>query len=122
MWYTFKTPLTVVPAKFYAAVAFNPHRTKGIYLGYDEDVETSHSYVGLPQHGFEKVERKYDWMVRVRIAGPDQVSTESGDEFAPLVDRAQQLVDLMDGGKFAKAVQLFDETMKRALPAEKLES
>jgi hypothetical protein len=57
-----------VPEQYYVALSFNPHRTKGIYLGYDESVEESHSYTGLPGDGFEKVTDKYDWMVRVRMS------------------------------------------------------
>ncbi|GMU20777.1 MAG: hypothetical protein AMXMBFR13_08730 [Phycisphaerae bacterium] len=66
-WYTLKTPSIEVPEKFYIAPAFNPHQTKGIYLGYDESVEESHSFVGLPGEGYDPVDKKYDWMVRVHM-------------------------------------------------------
>jgi hypothetical protein len=63
-WYTLGTASIEVPKRFYIAFSFNPHRTKGIYLGLDESVEQSHSYTGLPGRGFENVGESYDWMVR----------------------------------------------------------
>jgi len=67
-WYTLRTPSIEVPRRFYVALSFNPHQTKGIYLGFDESVKESHSLVGLPDSGFEKVKESYDWMVRVYLS------------------------------------------------------
>jgi beta-lactamase regulating signal transducer with metallopeptidase domain/HEAT repeat protein len=64
-WYTLRTPSIEVPETFYIALAFNPHRTKGIYLSYDRDVSASHSSTGLPDSGYEPVDETYDWMVRL---------------------------------------------------------
>jgi len=66
-WYTLKTPPIEVTKSFYVALAFNPHRTKGVYLGLDEDVDETHSLTGLPDSGFKPVTKKYDWMVRVHL-------------------------------------------------------
>lgn len=66
-WYTFAVPPTEVPSPFFVALSFNPHQTKGIYLGLDRNVKESHSYVGLPASGFAKVDETYDWMVRVYV-------------------------------------------------------
>jgi len=63
-WHTLTLPAVVVPDVYYVALAFNPHQTKGIFLGLDESVKRSHSYVGLPTTGFEPVGEKSDWMVR----------------------------------------------------------
>jgi hypothetical protein len=67
-WYALRTPPTAVPKRFHVALAFNPHRTKGIYLSYDKGVEESHSFTGLPSRGFRPVAERYDWMVRVQLA------------------------------------------------------
>ncbi|MDP6634449.1 MAG: HEAT repeat domain-containing protein [Phycisphaerae bacterium] len=68
-WYTLKTKPTAVPETFYVALSFNPHRTKGVYLGLDSSVAESHSYTGLPGRGFAAIAEKSDWMVRVeRVA------------------------------------------------------
>lgn len=67
-WYTLKVPAVEVPEQFYVALSFNPHQTKGVYVGIDENVDESHSYVGLPASGFTKVDGKYDWMVRAYLA------------------------------------------------------
>ena len=57
-----------MPERFYVALAFNPNQTKGIYLGFDENVKESHSFTGLPDSGFGKVKEPYDWMARVHLA------------------------------------------------------
>jgi hypothetical protein len=66
-WYTLDVPSTEAPERFYVALSFNPHQTKGIYLGLDKTVKESHSYVGLPEQGFEPVDTPSDWMVRVTL-------------------------------------------------------
>lgn len=64
-WYTLRTPSVEVTPGFSVALAFNPARTKGVFLGYDDSVELSHSHTGLPNAGFREVTEKHDWMVRV---------------------------------------------------------
>ncbi len=66
-WYTFPMPPTKVPQRFFVALSFNPHQTKGIYLGLDKNVKETHSYIGLPGSGFKKVDQRYDWMVQVYL-------------------------------------------------------
>ena len=66
-WYTITTPAIEVPKKFFVAINFNPHQTKGIYLGYDSNVQQSHSFMGLPDSGFTPVKEKYDWMIRLAM-------------------------------------------------------
>jgi len=67
-WHTLRTPSIEVPETFYVAVAFNPHRTKGVYLGLDENVAKSHSLTGLVGDGFEAWKEKSDWMIRLHLA------------------------------------------------------
>ena len=67
-WYTLRTPSIEVPERFYVGLAFNPHQTKGVYLGFDESVEKTHSLTGLPGEGYEPVEKGFDWMVRAFLA------------------------------------------------------
>ncbi|MFH0793424.1 MAG: hypothetical protein V2A74_05265 [bacterium] len=67
-WYTLRTPSIEVPEEFFVSLSFNPHQTKGIYLGTDESVAQSHSFAGLPDSGFEEVKEKRDWMVRLHLA------------------------------------------------------
>ena len=55
-WYTFEFPAIEVPEKFFVAVWFNAERTKGVYLGMDKKVPETHSYIGLPDKGFKKVD------------------------------------------------------------------
>ncbi len=67
-WYSLRTPSIEVPKSFFVALAFNPHRTKGIFLGYDEGVKESHSLTGLPDEEFQPVVKPHDWMVRVHLS------------------------------------------------------
>jgi len=67
-WYTLRTPSIEVPEEFLIGLAFNPAERKGIYLSYDKNVEKSHSFVGLPDEGYEPMTENCDWMVRVRMA------------------------------------------------------
>lgn len=70
-WYTLPIRACKVPEKFGVAVAFNPHRTKGIYLGIDEDSGSSHSLVGRPTTGFESFDAG-EWMIRAVIIDQPQ--------------------------------------------------
>ena len=67
-WYTLRTPSIEVTERFTIALAFNPGRTKGIRLGLDQSVETSHSLIGLPDSGFERITERHDWMIRVVLS------------------------------------------------------
>ncbi len=67
-WYTLRIKPTVVPETFYVALSFNPHRTKGIYLGLDDKSKEPHSYVGLPERGYTPFAQG-NWMVRVVLKG-----------------------------------------------------
>ena len=66
-WYTLASPSREAPQRFYVALSFNPEQTKGIYLGLDKNVKESHSYVGLPEDGYQPVGETADWMVRVYL-------------------------------------------------------
>jgi hypothetical protein len=63
-WYTLDFPAINVPEKFFVALWFNAERTKGVFLGVKKDVSETHSYMGLPDQGFRKVEPSYEWMIR----------------------------------------------------------
>ena len=67
-WYTLRTPPVEVPERFFIALAFNPHQTKGIYLGLDTDVSESHSFAGLPEEGYEPLKERQDWMIRAALS------------------------------------------------------
>ncbi|MGO9115973.1 MAG: hypothetical protein ACLP9L_42760 [Thermoguttaceae bacterium] len=70
-WYTLELPSIEVPEHFYVALSFNPEQTKGIYLGLDKNVKETHSYIGLPDDGFELVDNPSDWMVRVQLTATE---------------------------------------------------
>lgn len=70
-WRRLAIPATAVPETFSVAFDFNPHQTKGVYLGLDTDAATAHSYVGLPEQGFTRLDEPGEWMIRV-VLGPPQ--------------------------------------------------
>lgn len=68
----FKEPVEL-PEKFWIALNFNPHQTKGIYLSYDTETKGEYSRMGLP--GDEETPKKTDfdgdWMVQVMLEKPE---------------------------------------------------
>ena len=80
-WHTLPILPTETPKRFFIAFSFNPHETKGIYLGIDKNVKEVHSYVGLPDEGYEKVTEGYDWMVRACLVPKADLTAEE-DPFA----------------------------------------
>lgn len=75
-WYALRTKSVEVPENFYVALSFNAHQTKGVYLGYDENVEKSHSFTGLPEDGYNEIKENRDWMIRVYLS--EKPSSEKG--------------------------------------------
>jgi len=67
-WYTIEVPAIEVPEKFFVAVWFNAEARKGFYMGKKNDVQETHSYVGLPDTRFEKVDQSYEWMIRAVVS------------------------------------------------------
>ena len=67
-WFTLRTPSIEVTERFLVALAFNPGRTKGVFLGQDQSVEQSHSFTGMPETGLRRVTEPYDWMIRVVLS------------------------------------------------------
>ena len=57
-----------VPEQFHVCVTFDPHRTKGVYVGYDESVTESHSKRALPGSHVGDVQGAFDWMIRAVVA------------------------------------------------------
>ena len=66
-WYNIPIDAVTVPQRFYVCLSFNPERTKGVYVHYDESVEQSHSRRALPYSTGSPVRGKYDWMIRVHL-------------------------------------------------------
>jgi hypothetical protein len=71
-WHTIEFPAVEIPESFMVALWFNAEATKGVFMGMDKNVSQTHSYAGLPDKGFHKVDQNYEWMIRA------VVSPESG--------------------------------------------
>ena len=70
-WHQFPTPSIELPeGRFLIAAAFNPHQTKGVYLGIDEDAsgENCKSFVGLPDYGYSPFDAKGQWMISAKLS------------------------------------------------------
>jgi len=66
-WCNLETPAIEVPEVFTVALSFEPDQTSGIYVGFDESVDETHSSTGLPEDGFQPVDQRWDWMVRLTM-------------------------------------------------------
>ena len=63
-----------VPPKFWVALNFNAHQTKGVYVSYDTSSKGEHSRAGLPGAEEPPKETEFggDWMVEVMLSRPSQ--------------------------------------------------
>ncbi|MFC1596854.1 hypothetical protein ACFL5Q_02800 [Planctomycetota bacterium] len=71
-WIEVPTLATKVTGKFYVAIHAHSEKYKGIYVGYDEDIEVSHSSlasVSRKQFKLKSPPNKVEWMIRVKVAG-----------------------------------------------------
>ena len=62
---------TKVSGVFHVAVHAHSERTKGLYVGYDEDVGETHSMVGsVAREAFElkQTKKPLEWMIRAKLA------------------------------------------------------
>lgn len=96
-WHTLRTPSIELPDQFLIALAFNPHRTKGIYLGLDENAKQTASFTGLPGDGFTSLKSNQNWMVRPCLSSQpteqlgvrklaDRTTTETADPFTGCIE------------------------------------
>jgi RNA polymerase sigma-70 factor (ECF subfamily) len=63
-----------LPPKFWVALNFNAHQTKGVYLSYDTSTKGEYSRVGLAGDEEEPKETEFggDWMVQIMLSQPGQ--------------------------------------------------
>jgi len=66
-WVAMQVENILVPEEFWIAVAFNAQQTKGIYVGYENTGQASHSKIGTPETGFRPFEEKADWLIRAYL-------------------------------------------------------
>lgn len=69
-WQTFEFSPVNVPEKFMVAFWFNAEATKGVFVGMDKNA-SGHSYAGLPDKGYQKLEEPAEWMIRA-VVTPDE--------------------------------------------------
>ncbi len=67
-WYDLDVPAIEVPANFSIGLDFRPDAEKAIHLGLQRGVAQTHSFVGLPAKGYQKMAQPVEWMVRVVVA------------------------------------------------------
>ena len=70
-WIDVPTLPTKVTGKFYVALHAHSEQFKGIYVGYNENAENSHSSLSdVSPKRFEKMpsEKKLEWMIRAKMA------------------------------------------------------
>jgi RNA polymerase sigma-70 factor (ECF subfamily) len=64
---TFYRPVEV-PKRFWVALDFRPHQTKGVYVSYDTSTTGAHSRIGLPGMKARPTNFGGDWMIEVVLA------------------------------------------------------
>ena len=63
-WYTLDFPAIDLPEQFFVALWFNAEQTKGIYLGMEKSIRPTHSFIGLPNKGYQKADPPCEWMIQ----------------------------------------------------------
>jgi len=67
-WYTIKVPAIQLPEKFFVAAWFNAEQRKGVFLGKQNSAQKTHSYAGMPDAGFQKINQPFEWMIRAVVS------------------------------------------------------
>jgi len=70
-----------LPGSFWLNLNFNPGRTKGVYVGYDDTDQECFSKTGLPDEKPRAISEGYNWMVRLTITNtpPTKVTKAMGE-------------------------------------------
>lgn len=128
-WHTLRTPSIEVPEQFYIALAFNPHRTKGIYLGRDDNAKKTDSYIGLPGDGLTALKTNQNWMVRPCLSPQpteqlglrklaDRVRAEMTDPFAGCIEVRNFVGESQGQQSYGGAGPAMEINIKDLIPAE----
>ncbi len=78
-WYTLRLPAVKVPKEFYVALSFNPHQTKGVYVGFDHAIGATHSFTGRPTQELQPTADDLEWMVQVVLTSEWEVRNPFAD-------------------------------------------
>jgi len=66
-WMRINVAPILVPQSFYVCFVFNPTKTKGVYVGIDQNVEKSHSKNAVPGSHMKPAMGNADWMIRAHL-------------------------------------------------------
>ncbi|QDT26365.1 Regulatory protein BlaR1 [Gimesia panareensis] len=128
-WHTLRTPSIEVPDQFYIALAFNPHRTKGIYIGRDDNAKKTDSFIGLPGDGLTALKPNQNWMVRPCLSPQpteqlglrklaDRVRTDTIDPFAGCIEVRNFVRESQGQQSYGGAGPAMVINVKDLIPAE----
>ena len=67
-WYDLAVPSIEVPKQFAVGLDFRPEAKDAIHLGLNRGAKNTHSFVGLPAKGYQKMTQPVEWMVQVVVA------------------------------------------------------
>ena len=67
-WYDLTVPSIEVPEQFAVGLDFRPEARDAIHLGLNRGAKDTHSFVGLPAKGYQKMAQPVEWMVQVVVA------------------------------------------------------
>lgn len=74
-WYPIPVAPLELPQSFWINLNFNPGRTKGVYVGYDDTDDECFSKTGLPDEKTRSISEGYNWMVRLTITNAPPART-----------------------------------------------
>ncbi len=66
-WYDIAVDPVQIPDLFYVCFAFNPTRTKGVFVCFDKSVKQTHSKTGVPGKPLRNVTENLEWMIRATL-------------------------------------------------------
>ncbi len=90
-WVRFAIEPVEVQGAFHVAAFFNPTRTKGVYVGIDEDSTPTHSMVAIPGKPEKKSsDLQGDWMIRAYVTKAPKGKAETLLDATARNENAQQ--------------------------------
>lgn len=104
-WATLKIEPTEVPKEFAVCVAFDPHKTMGIYLHHDGS-DSGNNFKGIPP-GMEKF-NEGDWLIRPTLKAPDPTETTT------TVTNIKSVFEQIDGQAIKFIAEQYGQTVSEA--------
>ena len=108
-WVTLRVAPTPVPQNFMICAGFNPERTKGVYVHYD-DSGSGNSFTGLPGRD-SSVFNQGEWMIQAILSAPSAPAVAPGQSAPVVVETSPQAFANNVSPKLTSISVTFDQPM-----------